>query len=59
MSKAGVGITRHAVAGLALAFLALGLAGCGSSDDDKNYVERPVEQLYNQALNELSAQEYK
>ena len=44
------------VAGLVLALV---LAGCGSSDDDKNYVEQPVEQLYNRALNELSAQEYK
>ena len=59
MSKAGVGRIRRAVAGLALVWAALGLAGCGSSDDDKNYVETPVEQLYNRALDDLSAQEYK
>jgi outer membrane protein assembly factor BamD len=59
MAKAGVGRTRRAAAGLALACVALGLVGCGSSDDDKNYVERPVEQLYNNALDELSVQDYK
>ena len=60
MAQAGVGRIRRTAAGLALAFVALGLAGCGSSsDDDKNYVELPVEQLYNSALDQLSAQEYK
>lgn len=38
---------------------ALALAACGSSDDDnRNYVEAPVEDLYNDALNNLSAGEY-
>ncbi len=36
----------------------LGLAACGSSDDEKPYVEAPVETLYNDALNELSAGSY-
>lgn len=59
MSKTGVGRIRRTVAGLALVWAAFGLASCGSSDDDKNYVETPVEQLYNRALDDLGAQEYK
>ncbi len=44
---------------MALALAAALLAGCGSSkkDEDK-YVEAPVESLYNDALNNLSAQKY-
>ena len=48
----------NALAGLALC-TSFGLAGCGSSDDNTNYVEQPVEVLYNRALDELGAQEYK
>ena len=61
MSIAGVGRSGRVLValGLVLASLALGLAGCGSSDDDKNYVETPVEVLYNNALDQLSIQEYK
>ena len=59
MSTVVVGRNRRVVAGLALIGLALGLIGCGSSDDDKNYVETPVEVLYNNALDQLSIQEYK
>jgi len=44
---------------LVLCVLSLALPGCGSSDDDSNYVELPVEVLYNRALDALGAQEYK
>src|ERR1700682_173327 len=59
MSKAVSGKARGAVAGLALSLASLGLGGCGSSDDDTNYVEQPVEVLYNRALDTLGQQEYK
>ncbi|MEA2803089.1 MAG: outer membrane protein assembly factor BamD [Rhodospirillaceae bacterium] len=59
MSKAVSGKARGAVAGLALSLASLGLGGCGSSDDDTNYVEQPVEVLYNRALDNLGQQEYK
>ena len=59
MSKAVFTTVRGAVAGLAMAVATLALSGCGSSDDDKNYVEQPVEVLYNRALDDLGAQEYK
>ena len=42
MSKAVSGKARGAVAGLALSLASLGLGGCGSSDDDTNYVEQPI-----------------
>ena len=45
MSKAVFTTVRGAVAGLAMGVATLTLSGCGSSDDDKNYVERPVEVL--------------
>jgi outer membrane protein assembly factor BamD len=35
---------------LVSATLALLLAGCAGSDDEEEYVERPVEELYNEAL---------
>jgi outer membrane protein assembly factor BamD len=57
MSKAlKIGIFAAAVTALAL-----GLSGCGwfSSDKDDKYVEQPVEVLYNRALDNLSAQNYK
>ena len=59
MSKAVSGKTRGAIAGLALGLAALGLGGCSSSDEDTNYVEQPVEVLYNSALDALGQQEYK
>src|SRR3954466_3644694 len=59
MSKAVLAGARGAIAGLALCLVALGLGGCGSSDDDTAYVEQPVEQLYNRALDALGQQEYK
>ncbi|MGZ5911274.1 MAG: outer membrane protein assembly factor BamD [Reyranella sp.] len=59
MSKAVSGKAHGALA-LALGLASLGLGGCGSSsDDDKNYVEQPVEVLYNRALDDLGQQEYK
>ena len=59
MSKAVSVRVRGAFAGLALGVATLGLAGCGSSDENANYVEQPVEVLYNRALDDLSQQEYK
>ena len=59
MSKAVSGKACSAVAGLALALVSLALGGCGSSDDDTNYTEQPVELLYNRALDALGQQEYK
>jgi outer membrane protein assembly factor BamD len=60
MSKAVSARARSALAGLALSLMALGPVGCSSSDDDnKSYVEQPVEVLYNRALDALGQQEYK
>ena len=59
MSIAGVGRSGRVLATLGLVLAWLALTGCGSSDDDKNYVETPVEVLYNNALDQLSVQEYK
>jgi outer membrane protein assembly factor BamD len=59
MLKVVSGKARGAVAGLALALASLALGGCGSSDDDTNYTEQPVELLYNRALDALGQQEYK
>ena len=60
MSKAVSGKAHGALAGLTLGLAALGLGGCGSSsDEDTNYVEQPVEVLYNRALDNLGQQEYK
>ena len=49
---------RAAMLGLACV---LALAACGGKDDesDKNYVEQPVDRLYNNALDALGAGEYK
>src|SRR4051794_19312454 len=46
---------------LALALAAASLAGCGwfGGDKDESYNEQPVEVLYNRALDDLGAQEYK
>lgn len=42
------------------AALALFVAACGSDgDDDIDYVERPVEDIYNEALDQLQAGEYR
>jgi outer membrane protein assembly factor BamD len=52
--------TLVALAGAALA--AVALSGCswfGSSDDKTQYVDQPVEVLYNRALDDLGAQNYK
>lgn len=59
MSKATGGKARGIVVGLALSVAAVGLSACGSSDDNANYVEQPVEQLYNRGLDALGQQEYK
>jgi outer membrane protein assembly factor BamD len=62
MSNGTVGTARHALAGAALAFAALGLGACswfGSSSKDDMYVEQPVDQLYNRALDALGHQDYK
>ena len=59
MSKAVVRRTLSIGAGLILAVAGFGLAACGGSDDNANYVEQPVEQLYNRGLDDLGAQEYK
>lgn len=42
----------------ALVLAAALLAGCGSKKEDDKYVEAPVESLYNDALNNLSAEKY-
>ncbi len=48
---------RAAVLGAACA---LALAACsGKEDDNKTYVEQPVERLYNQALDQLGAGDYR
>lgn len=59
MSKAVESRNGRVVVGLALAIAAIGLSGCGSSDENAAYVEQPVESLYNRGLDELSQQEYK
>jgi len=53
MGKTGVGA--------ALLAAAVTLAGCGwfGGKDDTKYVEQPVDVLYNRALDDLGAQEYK
>src|SRR3546814_9862104 len=45
------------VGGLVAAALLLGLAAC-SSDEPPAYVEKPVEELYNGAMNAMQAGEY-
>jgi outer membrane protein assembly factor BamD len=50
------------ITGAALLAGALLLGGCswfGSKDDNAKYVEQPVDVLYNRALDDLGAQEYK
>ncbi len=41
------------------AALLLGLAACGTSDKDKPYVEKPVEELYNTAMDQLANGNFK
>lgn len=38
--------------------LTFALAGCGSTSDEPEYVERPVHKIYNQAVNELESGAY-
>jgi len=38
---------------LASAMLVLVVAGCSSNDDEQDYIERPVDELYNEALDQL------
>jgi outer membrane protein assembly factor BamD len=38
---------------LASAMLVLAVAGCSSNDDEQDYVERTVDELYNEALDQL------
>jgi outer membrane protein assembly factor BamD len=52
------GTTSRAVHLLAALGLVVMLAAC-SSDDEAEYVERPVEELYNSAMNALVANEFK
>lgn len=40
------------------AALVLGLAACGSHTDKQAYIEKPVDELYNKAMDQLSAQDY-
>ena len=48
---------RTLVVALALA-AAVGLAACGSDREEEAYVEQPVEDLYNTALDDLAASEF-
>ena len=60
MSNGTVGKTRRVLAGAVLACAALGLGACGlfSAKEDP-YVDQPVDQLYNRALDALGQQDYK
>lgn len=49
---------RQGFAALVLVFAALALAGCASDDEEVPYVERPVEDLYNEAMDHLEAGRY-
>ena len=60
MSKAVSGKAHGALAGLALAWRRSGLAAAARRRTrTTNYVEQPVEVLYNRALDDLGQQEYK
>jgi outer membrane protein assembly factor BamD len=58
-------LASRAFAALAVAVAAVGLGSCswlglgGDSSDETAYVEQPVEVLYNRALDDLGAQDYK
>src|SRR5258707_15052072 len=60
MSSRTVGKTRRVLAGAVLTCAALGLGACGlfSAKEDP-YVDQPVDQLYNRALDALGQQDYK
>lgn len=49
-------MTRHRPFALAAALMMLAVAGC--STDEPEYVERPVEELYNSALASLNEEQY-
>ncbi len=51
-------ILRHKLAALAFGAAGLLLAGC-ASDEEAPYVERPVEDIYNEAMDHLEAGRYK
>ena len=64
MSEARLPIRRHSafsframLAGV-FALAAAGLAGCSSDSDELPYEERPVEQIYNKAMDHMEAKEY-
>lgn len=64
MSEARLPIRRHPavsfralVAGVVV-LAAAGLAGCSSDGDEIPYEERPVEQIYNKAMDHMEAREY-
>ncbi len=60
MANALIGkMTIGKAAGAALVAGAMLLGACGSKDDNATYVEQPVDTLYNRALDDLGAQEYK
>lgn len=50
--------TRRRAGPLAAAALALAVAACAGDDGEGDYVERSVGELYNHAMDELSAEEY-
>jgi outer membrane protein assembly factor BamD len=54
------GAQRRFLRGAAAAFLAGALVtACGDSEEEITYVERPVEQIYNTAMDQLEAGNYK
>ena len=49
---------RSRYAGIAAIFLAVIVAGCNSGRNEVAYVERPVENLYNEAMDNLIEGQY-
>ncbi|HAC59767.1 MAG TPA: outer membrane protein assembly factor BamD, partial [Rhodobiaceae bacterium] len=64
MSEARLPIRRNpafsfrAILAGVFALAITGLAGCSSNDDEIPYEERPVEQIYNKAMDHMAAGEY-